>query len=80
MRRIPGSHPPNINNRSSKQLGSLCGPGHKSVFRCMSNEELVQMDKDLNANKSSLGRYYQGCIAAEQKRRKDKKEKKAQKA
>lgn len=72
MRRLPGSHPPNINNRSSKHLGWLCGPGHKSVFRCMSNAELAEMEKDISANKSPIGFYYIGQIHQEQNRRKAK--------
>ena len=40
MRRLPGSHPPNIRNRSSKHLSWLCGPGTKPVYRSMNNTEL----------------------------------------
>lgn len=38
MVRAPGSHPPNIKNRSSKHL--FCLTKHKSIFRSMSNEAL----------------------------------------
>lgn len=39
MVRAPGSHPPNIKNRSSKYL--ICLTKHKSIFRSMSNEALA---------------------------------------
>lgn len=45
MRRLPGTHPPNIKNRSSKHLGWLCGPGMKSSVRSMSNAALQEMAK-----------------------------------
>lgn len=50
MRRLPGTHPANIKNRSSKQLGWLCGPGHKVIFRSMSNAALAAC-KDPDARK-----------------------------
>ena len=40
MRRLPGSHVPNIRNRSSKQLGWLCGLGCKTIYRSMSKVQL----------------------------------------
>ena len=43
MRRLPGSHPANIRNRSSKHLGWLCGVGHKPVVRSLSNAALEAM-------------------------------------
>ncbi len=39
MVRAPGSHPPNIKNRSSKYL--ICLTKRKSIFRSMSNEALA---------------------------------------
>ena len=44
MRRLPGTHPTNIRNRSSKHL-SLCGVGHKPVVRSASNAALEEMAK-----------------------------------
>lgn len=45
MRRLPGSHAPNIKNRSSKHLDWLTGPGHKPVYRSMSNAVLEELAK-----------------------------------
>ena len=45
MRRLPGTHPANIRNRSSKHLGSLCGVGHKPIVRSASNAALEEMAK-----------------------------------
>ena len=39
MVRAPGSHPPNIKNRSSKHL--ICLTKNKSIYRSMSNEALA---------------------------------------
>ena len=44
MRRLPGTHPANIRNRSSKHI-SLCGVGHKPVVRSASNAALEEMAK-----------------------------------
>lgn len=40
MRRLPGTHPANIRNRSSKHLGWLCGI--KSVMKTLSNDALAE--------------------------------------
>ena len=40
MRRLPGSHPANIRNRSSKHLGWLCGI--KPVMKTLSNDALAE--------------------------------------
>lgn len=50
MRRLPGSHPANIRNRSSKHLNGLCGPGHKPFYRCMSNAWLKELSKPVGPN------------------------------
>lgn len=42
MRRIPGSHEPNARNRSSKHLTPLTKV--RSIFRCMSNAALAEMN------------------------------------
>lgn len=42
MRRLPGSHPANIKNRSSKHLG--CLTGHKPAVRSMSNSALSEFN------------------------------------
>jgi len=44
MRRLPGTHPANIRNRSSKHLGCLCGIGHKPAFKSMSNAALSEFN------------------------------------
>lgn len=44
MRRLPGSHPANIKNRSSKHLG--CLTGHKPAVRSMSNAALSEYNTD----------------------------------
>lgn len=44
MRRLPGSHPANIKNRSSKQLGWLCGV--KPFYKTLSNEALAEFKTD----------------------------------
>jgi len=75
MRRLPGSHPPNIRNRSSKQLSWLCGVGHKSALRSASNAALEEMAKPDKKGKTQ-------CWEAEKelKRRRDKRAKKEDKA
>ena len=40
MRRLPGSHPANVKNRSSKHLSWLCGK--TPVMKTLSNEALAQ--------------------------------------
>lgn len=47
MIRIPGSHVPNIKNRSSKHL--ICLTKVKPVVRSMSNEQLKQISYDSEA-------------------------------
>ncbi len=42
MRRLPGSHPANIRNRSSKHLGWLCGI--TPVMKTLSNDALAEFD------------------------------------
>lgn len=42
MRRLPGSHIPNIRNRSSKHLGWLCGVGHKPAVRSAATATLQE--------------------------------------
>lgn len=42
MRRLPGTHPANIKNRSSKHLGWLCGV--TPFVRTLSNEALAQLN------------------------------------
>ena len=75
MRRLPGSHPANIRNRSSKHLGWLCGVGHKSALRSASNAALEEMAKPDKKGKTM-------CYEAEKelKRRRDKRAKKEAKA
>ena len=48
MIRTPGSHAPNIKNRSSKQL--ICLTKCKSIYRSMSNTALAEC-KDPGARK-----------------------------
>lgn len=57
MRRLPGSHIPNIKNRSSKQLGWLCGRGYKPVYRSMSNAALQEI-VNTEADKKMKGQSY----------------------
>lgn len=57
MRRLPGSHPANIKNRSSKQLSWLCGPGHKPVYRSMSAARLQELI-DSQAEYKTKGQSY----------------------
>ena len=75
MRRLPGTHPANIHNRSSKQLGWLCGVGHKPAVRSASNAALEEMAKPDKKGKTM-------CYEAEKelKRRRDKRAKKEAKA
>ena len=49
MVRAPGSHPPNIKNRSSKHL--ICLTKHKSIYRSMSNEALAAYNSFYEARK-----------------------------
>lgn len=44
MRRLPGSHTPNIKNRSSKHLSWLTKI--KPVVKCISNEQLQQWNNN----------------------------------
>ena len=45
MIRLPGTHPANIRNRSSKQLLWLSGVGHKLAVRSLPNAALEEMAK-----------------------------------
>lgn len=55
MRRLPGSHVPNIKNRSSKQLGWLTGI--KPVYRSMSKTKLQDIINS-EAEKKVKGQSY----------------------
>lgn len=59
MRRLPGTHPANIKNRSSKHLGWLCGPGHKPLVRSMSSSALHEVLKRGNEAKYRTDWYYE---------------------
>ena len=75
MRRLPGSHIPNIRNRSSKHLGWLCGIGHKPAVKSASGAALEEMAR---GNKN--GKYKCWEAEKELKRRHDKRAKKEDKA
>jgi hypothetical protein len=49
MQRLPGSHPPNIKNRSSKHLAWLTKM--KPAIRSVSNEQLQQWSNNPDAIK-----------------------------
>ena len=55
MRRLPGSHVPNIRNRSSKHLGWLTGI--KPVYRTMSGARLQEI-VNAEADKKTKGQSY----------------------
>lgn len=50
MRRLSGTHVPNIKNRSSKQLSLLIGT--KSIYRCMNNAMLKEFSSNGNPSAS----------------------------
>ena len=50
MRRLPGSHAPNIKNRSSKQLSWLTGM--KPIYRSLASAVLEEMAKGDGKHKS----------------------------
>lgn len=51
MVRIPGSHAPNIKNRSSKHLIPLTNV--RSIYRCLSNAALEEMARGDGKNKGN---------------------------
>lgn len=70
MRRLPGTHPANIKNRSSKHLGWLCGPGHKPYVRKISTAALQEILKEGNEPKGKTSFYYEAQRELTRRRKK----------
>jgi len=77
MRRLPGSHAPNIKNRSSKQLGWLCGPGHKPVYRSLSNAALQALATPKSKDRRDKGDWRAQAELARRDKKRFKREAKA---
>lgn len=71
MRRLPGSHAPNIKNRSSKHLSWLTGI--RPIYRSMSKAALEEIMKADSKNRHNAYYAAQKELARRQKKR-DKKE------
>lgn len=74
MRRLPGSHVPNIRNRSSKQLGWLCGSGHKPVYRSLSNTALQDLASPKSKDKRDKGDWRAQAELARRDKKRSKRE------